>query len=299
MPLEFDIDKMNKLPEGHRFFDVNALWYLPNRWTIKVLYPLPVSANQITFLALAMGGLAACFYLSEHRLALVGGAVFLYGKLFLDNVDGNLARVRGEESRFGRFFDSFTDFAVTVMIYSALTWRLVRETGDPFLGLLGLAAMMSSFLQCSYFVYYLVNYTAKVGSYKENRPDEAMTGVDRKRYESKTYSRGVFYLQRIHNWVYGWQDQGIEILDRYSRKLAGLEDSGKIIDPWYADKVFLSLSSPLCICTNTMALAVFSLMDRVEICFLLIVFLGNAWLAIIQVWKIYRFRSGFRGKLTE
>ena len=100
MPLEFDIDKMNKLPEGHRFFDVNALWYLPNRWTIKVLYPLPVSANQITFLALAMGALAACFYLSGHRLALVGGAVFLYGKLFLDNVDGNLARVRGEESRF-------------------------------------------------------------------------------------------------------------------------------------------------------------------------------------------------------
>lgn len=299
MSLEFDIEKMNKLPEGHRFFDVNDLWYLPNRWTIKVLYPLPISANQITFFALAMGAFAACFYLLEHDLALLGGAVFLYGKLFLDNVDGNLARVRGEESRFGRFFDSFTDFAVTVMIYSALTWRLARETSDPFLWLLGFAAMMSSFLQCSYFVYYLVNYTAKVGSCLENRPDEAMTQEDRRRYESKTYSWAVFYLQRIHNWVYGWQDQGIAFLDRYSRKWAGAADSGKMMDRWYADKVFLSLSSPLCLCTNTMALVIFSLMDRIEVCFLLIVFLGNAWLATLQVWKIFRFRSGRRANLTE
>lgn len=287
---ELDIEKMNKLPEGDRFFDINDLWYFPNRWAIRVLYPLPVSANQITFLALAMGTIAAGIFLSKNSLAPILGAVFLYGKLFFDNVDGNLARVRGEESRFGRFFDSFADFAVTLMVYSALTWRLVRETADPSLWGLGFAAMMSSFIQCSYFVFYLVNYTSRVGSYGENRPDESITQDDQKLYESKKHSRAVYYLQRIHNLVYCWQDRAIEIFDRYSRKLAGWKNSKKCLDEWYADRIFLSLSSPLCICTNTMALVIFSLLNKMEICFLLIVLLGNLWLLSLQAWKILRFR---------
>lgn len=286
----FDIDKIHKLPKSHRFFDLNDLWYFPNRWAVRLLYPLPVSANQITFLSLAMGIVSAGFYLSDNAFSLAGGAVFLYAKLFLDNVDGNLARVRGEVSRFGRFFDSFTDFAVTLMVYQAITWRLVRETSDPSLWLLGGAAMISSLMQCSYFVFYLVNYSSRAGAYKENREDETITEEDRKAFDSKKYSRGVFVLQRLHNCVYGWQDRGIETLDRYSRKLACLDNSKKALDEWYSDKNFLSLSSPLCLCTNTMALAVFSLADRLEICFLLIVFLGNAWLAGLQAWKVLRFR---------
>ena len=56
-----DFDKMEKLPAGCRFFDVNELWYFPNRWVVRLLYPLPVSANAITVLALVMGLVAAAF----------------------------------------------------------------------------------------------------------------------------------------------------------------------------------------------------------------------------------------------
>ena len=59
------------------------------------------------------------------------GAVFLYGKLFLDNVDGNLARLRGEESRLGRFLDSFSDFVVSVLVYGAITFRMAQESSAP------------------------------------------------------------------------------------------------------------------------------------------------------------------------
>ena len=69
-----------------------------------------------------------------------------------------------------------------------------------------------------------------------------------------------------------------------------LGNAKKSRDEWYSDRNFLSLSSPLCICTNTMALVVFSLADRLEICFLLILFLGNAWLVGLQTWKVLRYR---------
>ena len=286
----FDIEKIHKLPKAHRFFDVNDLWYFPNRWVLRVLYPLPVSANQITFLALVMGIISAGFYLSDNTYSLVGAGIFLYAKLFLDNVDGNLARVRGEESRFGRFFDSFTDFAVTLMVYIAITWRIVEETSTPIWWLLGGVAMISGLIQCSYFVFYLVNYTTSVDSYKENRADETITEEDRKAFTSNKYSKGVHFLQWIHNKVYGWQDRSIEALDKYSRKLTGFVSSKDRYDTWYSDKIFLSLSSPLCVCTNTMALVIFSFLDKLEICFLLIILLGNGWLVGLQMWKIFRFR---------
>lgn len=293
MPLSlpmFDIEKIHKLPRDYRFADLNDLWYFPNRWALRILYPLPVSANQITFLALAAGAVAAGFFLSDHAFSLAGGAAFLYAKLFLDNVDGNLARLRGEESRFGRFFDSFTDIAVTLMVYSAITWRLARETSDPSMWLLGGLAMVSGLIQCSYFVFYLVNYTSRAGSYKENRADETITAEDRQAFGDRKISRGAYALQWIHNRVYGWQDRAIEALDRFSKKLAGLDDAKISQDKWYSDRKFLSLSSPLCICTNTMALVVFSLADRLDVCFLLIIFFGNAWLLSLQAWKVLRSR---------
>jgi phosphatidylglycerophosphate synthase len=290
----FDIEKIHKLPKNHRFFDLNDLWYFPNRWVLRVLYPLPVSANQITFLALVMGIISAGFYLSNHNYSLVAAALFLYAKLFLDNVDGNLARVRGEESRFGRFFDSFTDFSVTFVVYLAITWQMVEQTANAYFWLLGGVAMVSGFIQCSYFVFYLVNYTDSVGSYKENRADETITEEDRKAFSSSKYSKGVYILQWIHNRVYGWQDKLIETIDNYSKKMAGLVFIKDGNDNWYSDKLFLSLSSPLCICTNTMALVIFSILDKLDICFWLIILLGNGWLVGLQVWKIlrYRFSSG-------
>ena len=103
--MAFDAEKMNKLPPGDRFFDLNDLWYFSNRWVVRFLYPLPVSANQITVLSLVVGLVSAAFYCSASDYALILGAVFLYGKIYLDNVDGNLARARGAVSRWGRFLD--------------------------------------------------------------------------------------------------------------------------------------------------------------------------------------------------
>lgn len=287
-----DFSKMEKLPEGCRFFDMNELWYFPNRWAVRLLYPLPVSANQVTLLALMMGLVAAVFYVSSAEMALAWGAIFLYGKLFLDNVDGNLARLRREESRLGRFLDSFSDFVVSVLVYGAITLRIAEDSSHPgFIWILGLVALVSSLLQCSYWVYYYVSYTDWVGSYGKNRKDETVTEKDRKAAESGEISGAVYFLQRFHNIAYGWQDALIAALDRVSREVADYEENEEHRKRWVADKIFLVRMGPLCVCTNTMALVVLSLLNQLELFLVLVVFLGNTYLLVLQGWKIVRFKS--------
>ena len=287
-----DFDKIEKLPVGCRFFDVNELWYFPNRWAIRFLYPMPVSANTITWLALAMGLVSAVFYVSDAETALVWGAVFLYGKLFLDNVDGGLARLRGEESRLGRFLDSFSDFVVSVLVYGAITFRMAQDSSNPgFIWVLGFTALVSSLLQCSYWVYYYVSYTDWVGSYEKNRTDETVTKQDRQAVESGELSSIVLFLQRFHNVAYGWQDALIAAFDRFSRDVADYQDNEEHQKRWVADKIFLARMGPLCVCTNTMALVVLSLLNQLELFLVLVVFLGNTYLLVLQGWKIVQFKS--------
>lgn len=286
-----DWSKMNKLPPGCGFFDVNELWYLPNRWVVKTLYPLPVTANHITLLALACGLVAASFYFSDAEHALVWGAVFLYGKLFCDNVDGNLARLRGEESRFGRFLDSFSDFVVAVLVYAGVTWQVARGSDHPgWIWTLGLLALVSALLHCSYWVYYYVRYTELVGSYRKNRADESLTEDDRRAYAQERAGFLVYLLQRFHNIAYGWQDAMIATLDRESRKWAGVPNTSSGRRRWYGDTVFLVGMGPMCICTNTMVLIGFSLIDQLELFLHLVLYLGNAYWVGVHVWKIYRFK---------
>ncbi len=286
----FDIDKMNKFPAEARFFDLNELWYFSNRWAIRFLYPLPVTANQITFLSLVMGVLAAGFYFSQAANALIWGAGFLYLKIYLDNVDGNLARLRGEVSRLGRFFDSLTDFTVTSLVYAGIATHLVRETGDSAFWVLGGIALLSAFLHCSYFVFYLVSYASIVGTYSANRVDEKITGEDERAGFESGGRHWDLILQRLHVWVYGWQDSAMQHLDRCSRGLAGVGDSGEQRKSWYCDKLFLALSSPLCLCTNNMVLVLFSVLERLDLGLFLIVIVANGYLVALQAWKIGRTR---------
>ena len=285
---EVDWSKMEKLPAGCGFFDVNEWWYFPNRWAVRKLYPLPITANHITILALVSGMVSAIFYFSG---SLIWGALFLYGKLFLDNVDGSLARLRGEESRLGRVLDSFSDFVVTALVYWAITLHVAQGSIDPGrVWVLGGMALLSALLHCSYWVFYYVKYTDLVGSYEKNRADESVTPEDQQAFASGQESPMVYFLQRFHNLAYGWQDALIEELDRIGKHFAKVGDEVDALINWYNDKRFLEWMGPLCICTNTMAFVVFSLFGQLETLLYIVVFAGNSFWLGLMVWKVFKAR---------
>ena len=287
--MSFNLEKMNKVPREAQFFDVNGLWYFFNGWLVRILYPTPITPNQITFLSLVLGLLSAGFYVSGKPDALVWGAVFLYGKVILDNVDGNLARARGASSRFGRFLDSLADFLVTVLVYIGATFYLVQETGDIGLWYLGFFALLFGFIQSTYFVFYLVSYTSSLGSYEKNRVDETITQEDKAAAEENESLVWSLKLQKLFGWVYGWQDRLVERLDFFSRKASKVSEKEEA--EWYGDKGFLTAISPLCLCTNNVMLAVFSLLDQLELFFILLISVMNFYGLGLLIWKIQKWKS--------
>ena len=290
--MSFDIERMNKLPSEARFLDINDFWCFPNRWVVKFLYPLSITPTQITILSLVAGLISVCCYMLDSRVGLMWGALFLYLKIFLDNVDGNLARVKGEVSRLGRFLDSLVDLIVSFLVYLVLTLRLVSETNNFLYWYLGGLAFLSCLMHCSYFVYYLVSYTSISGTYLCNRADENITEEDNEAYGRGDLSRLVCFLHRFHVLLYGWQDKTIEWFDRLSKRLGSKRNPHKLSrSEWYGDKVFLTLISPLCLCTNNMLLVFFSLLNEIEFGLWFIVVVGNSCLLILQVWKIIKARN--------
>lgn len=284
--MDFDIQRMNKLPVRERFFDVNEIWYFMNRWVVRLLYPTSVTPNQITVLSLLFGSISAGLYVSETSDSLVWGAIFLYGKVFLDNVDGNLARIRGTTSRFGRFLDSLADFLVTVLVYIAVTIYLVQETGMQEYWVLGLLGLLVCFLQSTFFVFYLVNYTSRVGSYEKNRVDESVTAEDKHQVVKGQADPWDLRLQTLYVWVYGWQDKLVEQLDGMARKLARVPDTEEALRNWYSDKKFLAWVSPLCLCTNNVMLVFFSLLGQLELFMLLLVTFMSSYGLGLLAWKV-------------
>ena len=118
-----------------------------------VLARLPLSANQITAASLVFGLACAWCLMQGGRVWSIAGAVLLLVDYVLDNCDGEIARLRGQCSEFGRHFDSFVDWIVHAAFFAALgAGPAVVRGGEVWLWLGWIAAAGST-----------VNYLIAIG----------------------------------------------------------------------------------------------------------------------------------------
>ncbi len=88
-----------------------------------------VTPNQMTVLAVAIGLASAPFFLSSRPpIQFVGGLLFLLHSI-IDGCDGELARLKFQESRYGGVLDFWGDNVVHVAVFSAMGIGLARATG--------------------------------------------------------------------------------------------------------------------------------------------------------------------------
>jgi phosphatidylglycerophosphate synthase len=87
--------------------------------------------------AAGVAGIAGAVELSRGSLLLAAGLVQL--KTLLDNADGQLARLTGQTSAFGRYLDSEVDLLVNAALFAAIG----RHAGMPLAGLIGFVALTS------------------------------------------------------------------------------------------------------------------------------------------------------------
>ena len=86
----------------------------------RALLDTTVTPNQMTLFSTALGLIGASFFLGDSRLYYVTGALLVWLHSVLDGCDGELARVRFQESPLGSDLDFWGDNLVHFALFSCL-----------------------------------------------------------------------------------------------------------------------------------------------------------------------------------
>ena len=103
-----------------------------------------ITPNAMTVVSVLIGLLAAPFFLSSApEIQIIGGLLFVLHSI-VDGCDGELARLRFSESRFGGLLDYWGDNLVHIAVFSCMAVGLSIELGASWPLLAGAAAVVGT-----------------------------------------------------------------------------------------------------------------------------------------------------------
>jgi phosphatidylglycerophosphate synthase len=138
------------------------------------------------FVVVSGGGAGMAAAVELGRGSLLLAALLVQVKTLLDNGDGQLARLTGRTSAFGRYLDSEVDLLVNAALFAALGWA----TGQAALALAGFLALTSVLS---------LNFNAERLSRRASAEPETEGGA-------------TTILRRVYGLVYAPQDRLAEAL---------------------------------------------------------------------------------------
>jgi CDP-diacylglycerol--glycerol-3-phosphate 3-phosphatidyltransferase/archaetidylinositol phosphate synthase len=118
---------------GNRFDDMVRRLSVPV--AVRLSRYRVVTADRISFLGFAVGGVAAAGLVLADRWILAAVAFVLAD--FADYIDGDVARAQGTASDRGDILDGVLDRYVDFLILLALTLRATDVVGDPSISMAG------------------------------------------------------------------------------------------------------------------------------------------------------------------
>jgi len=137
------IDKLKRSSDGpvSRYLN-RPLSLIISRYLVKT----DITPNQISFFSFVLSLIASAFFLLGNYMALVTGGVLVQVASIIDGCDGEVARLKHQESDFGGWFDAVLDRYADAFILLGLTcYTLVP--GYNFLPLfIGFMAIIGSFM---------------------------------------------------------------------------------------------------------------------------------------------------------
>lgn len=130
-----------------RYFDRNISLFFTKR-----LVHTGITPNQITLMGMSIGLLGALLLcLPYYWSQLFGSLLFLFC-VIVDGMDGEIARLKLGESKFGHYLDIITDNIVHVAIFVGMGYGLYKRTNDQtYLYLI--AVLLIGFGLCAISVY--------------------------------------------------------------------------------------------------------------------------------------------------
>ena len=110
--------------------------------TRHLLCHLPLTPNQVTLGAAVVGLVGAALIASGNYAFMIWGFFLAHVQSILDGCDGELARVRFQQSAMGEWLDTMVDDGLNIVIFAALGIGLYRGSGSTQLLFGGLAASL-------------------------------------------------------------------------------------------------------------------------------------------------------------
>jgi phosphatidylglycerophosphate synthase len=91
---------------------------------VKLLYPFPITPNQVSFLAIIPGVISAyCFSRGDAHSFFIAAILLALSSIF-DCADGMIARLKRNGTKTGRLVDGIVDYIVGVSVYVGLALGL-------------------------------------------------------------------------------------------------------------------------------------------------------------------------------
>ena len=120
----------------------------------------PITANQLSVALVAIGFYSAWLFSIGHYFAGVLGAFLSLAASILDGCDGEIARLKYQESALGCWIETFGDYSYYIAIFVGLTLGSVRQTGWEFFYWLGGIALAGTLLSFGLLIYLRNRITA-------------------------------------------------------------------------------------------------------------------------------------------
>jgi phosphatidylglycerophosphate synthase len=286
------VENARKTSGRNDFLDISAIFGRPPALRILPhVYHTRVTPIHLTILAFIAGIFAALLIAGGSRIELILGAILIQIKNVLDTLDGHLARARNRPSRAGSLLDSNTDFLTNLFITIAVGYHISEQFTVPSLMALLFLALLSSLLQCSYFVFYLRSYLSITGIPGGDDPDKRVKFDRSPSTDQNSDMTSVLFLEKFYSVVYGWQDRLMQQIDAISLRITGIPSSPDWRLAWYGNKQLLKLASILGLGSQLFLVSMMTLIDRLDIYIFIPILIGNGWLLSVIVCRIFDFRG--------
>jgi phosphatidylglycerophosphate synthase len=169
----------------------NKLARLNRRISLPISVALirtPLTPNQLSVLLVGLGFYSAWLFSLGHYSTGILAAFISLAASILDGCDGEIARLKYQESALGCWIETFGDYTYYVAIFVGLTIGAVRQTGVELFYWIGALALAGTLLSFAFLIYLRSRITA-------GRP-ERLHAIARERFKAEptVWSRLIWRL---------------------------------------------------------------------------------------------------------
>ncbi|MBI3073341.1 MAG: CDP-alcohol phosphatidyltransferase family protein [Deltaproteobacteria bacterium] len=233
---------------------------------VRALFKTPVTPNQLTFLGLCVGLTSAFFYLQYGYASLVVASIFILLYCVIDCSDGQMARLKKMNSRYGRTFDGLVDHIVGITTAMAGSAYAAWHSGDPIYYWLGALALGSAILHNAAYDYYKNTFIRMTrNDYREGDTWDEIK-ADYERVKAKGDQPVILFLLGAYRSFLVVQNTLIQLFNRGAAKSSSdyvyTEETAK---RYYANnRMLMRIWSNFGVSTHVVLIAFAGFINRVE-----------------------------------